>query len=269
MQSNNVQLEGGTFPERWIDGTDPSEPPIQVHLCAEDTWIMRESLLAHWEAPFLFLFAGEERGLLIDRGASGSVPLRETVDSLIGRSLPLIVAHSHAHGDHIAADAQFADRPDTVVVGHSPEEVADFFAIGHWPAESTGLDLGGREIGVTPIPGHEPASIALHDRRTGLLLTGDSLYPGRLYVRDFPSFRASVERLITLTSEHDVSWVLGCHVEMTNEPGVDFRVRSPTHPNEKKLQLEVKHLYELRDALRGMGDEMRHEAHDDFIVVPR
>ena len=266
---NEVEFVEGTFPQRWIDGTDLNEPPIQVHRYAEHTWIMRESLLAHWEAPFLYLFVGDERALLIDTGASGEVPLRETVDGLIGLTLPLVVAHSHAHGDHIAGDMQFADRPDTVIVGHSREEVADFFGINDWPTDKASIDLGGREIDLIPIPGHEPASIALYDKRTRLLLTGDSLYPGRLYVRDFAGFRASIERLVAFASEHQVTWVLGCHIEMPNEPGVDFKVRSPTHADEKKLQLGLKHMLELRDSLRAMGEEMRQEVHDDFILVPR
>ncbi len=269
MQSEEDQLLGGSFPSRWIDGTDPNEPPLQIHRYAERTWIIRESLLANWEAPFLYLFAGDERALLVDTGASGEVPLRETVDSLIGSASPLIVAHSHAHGDHVAGDMQFADRPDTVIVGHSPEDVAEFFGINNWPMERVSIDLGRREIDLIPIPGHEPASIALYDKRTGLLLTGDSLYPGRLYVRDFAAFRASIERLVALASEHEVTWVLGCHIEMPNEPGIDFKVRSPSHPNEKKLQLGPDHLPELLESLRAMGGEMRHEVHDDFIVVPR
>ena len=270
MQSNDeVEFAEGTFPQQWIDGTDPDEPQIQVHLYARHTWIMRESLLAHWEAPFLYLFAGEERALLVDTGASGAVPLRGTVDSLIGVAFPLVVAHSHAHGDHIAGDMQFADRPDTVIVGHSSKDVADFFGIGDWPTGRVSIDLGGRKIVLIPIPGHEPASIALYDKRTRLLLTGDSLYPGRLYVRDFAAFRASIERLVALASKHEVNWVLGCHIEMPNEPGVDFKVRSPDHPNEKKLQLGPNHLLELRESLRAMGGEIRQEAHDNFIVVPR
>ncbi len=56
---------------------------------------------------------------------------------------------------------------------------------------------------------------------------------------------------------------------MPDEPGVDFNVRSPTHSNEKRLQLKLKHLLELRDSLHAMGEEIRHEVHDDFIVVPR
>ena len=32
----------------------------------------------------------------------------------------LLVLHTHAHGDHVAADGQFLGRPDTVLVGASP-----------------------------------------------------------------------------------------------------------------------------------------------------
>lgn len=117
----------GTFPERWIDGTDPHEPPLQYHPYADGTWILRQSLHTDFEAPFLYLFKGEERALLVDTGAGGGVPVREVVDELVGEDFPLIVAHSHAHRDHVADDAQFFDRADTTVVGHSPEEVASFF----------------------------------------------------------------------------------------------------------------------------------------------
>ena len=45
------------------------------------------------------------------------------------QAIPLVVAHSHAHGDHIAGDAAFRDRPDTVLVGLKPADVAAFFGI--------------------------------------------------------------------------------------------------------------------------------------------
>ena len=64
-----------------------------------------------------------------------------------------------------------------------------------WDAD---IDLGDRVIDVIPIPGHEKSSIALYDRQTGVLLTGDTLYPGRLYVpaADFATFVESVQRLV-------------------------------------------------------------------------
>jgi len=79
-----------------------------------------------YEAPFLYLLFGEDRAVLIDTGATTPAeyfPLRRVVDGLIGDWLrahprdtyPLPVLHTHAHDDHVAGDAQFADRPDTDV----------------------------------------------------------------------------------------------------------------------------------------------------------
>ena len=120
-----------------------------------------------------------------------------------------------------------------------------------------------------PIPGHEVASIALYDERTGLLLTGDSLYPGRLYVYDFNAFAASIQRLVNFTSVLEVSWVLGGHIEMTAEAGVDYEQGATVHANERELHLRREHLVELNEALHRMGARVRHEVRRDFIVVPR
>ena len=72
------------------------------------------------------------------------------------------------------------------MVGLSSTAVASFFGISAWPTEIVEYDLGGRIIDVIPIPGHQSAHIALYDRQTGLLLTGDTLYPeiGRASCRE-------------------------------------------------------------------------------------
>ena len=128
----------------------------------------------------------------MDAGATADVPVREMVDDLIGDDFPLLVAHSHAHGDHVAGDDRFRTRANTRIVGHSWDDVASLFGISDWPVERGVVHLGGRDLSIIAIPGHEPSSIAIYDFQTGLLLTGDTLYPGRLYVRDFEAFdRAS------------------------------------------------------------------------------
>ena len=185
---------------------DPG-PPIQVHVYDEHTIILRQSKTTHYEAPFLYLLMGNDRAVLFDTGATPDAttfPLRATVDRLLASwqeqnarpDYHLVVAHSHAHGDHVAADDQFAGRADTTVVGHDPMAVQQFFGFASWPEEVVELDLGGRVLEVTGIPGHHPASIAVFDPWTGFLLTGDSVYPGRLYADDMPVFVASAERLV-------------------------------------------------------------------------
>lgn len=271
---------------RWIHGSENcatnSDPPFQVHAYDADTVILRQNKCLHYEAPFIYLLFGQDRVFMQDTGAAPAnpevaFPIRETVRRVIddwarrrgkGR-MPLLVTHSHAHGDHTGGDAQFKDQPDTTLVGTRAEDVQAFFGIRNWPGESATLDLGGRILDIIPIPGHEPASIAVYDRRSKLLLTGDTLYPGRLYVRDWPAFQASIARLAEFVRSHEVSNVLGTHIEMSNTPGVDYPVRTTYQPAEHPLALARSHILELNDALIAMKDAPARQVHDAFIIFPR
>jgi hydroxyacylglutathione hydrolase len=131
--------------------------------------------------PFLYLLLGTETALLHDTGATADAdlfPIRRTFEDLIaGRSLRILVTHSHGHGDHWAGDAQFTDLPRGSVAPIG-EEVAGFFGIEDWPRGDATLDLGGRPLDVLPTPGHLADHVALFDRTRGLLLSGDTLLPG-------------------------------------------------------------------------------------------
>jgi glyoxylase-like metal-dependent hydrolase (beta-lactamase superfamily II) len=186
---------------------------------------------------------GQTRALLEDTGsASPPIPLYATVKRIIDRwllnhgmsTIPLTVAHSHSHGDHVANDNQFIGQPHTTVVGLSQTAVAQFFGITNWPEQIVEYDLGGRILDVIPIPGHQVAHIAFYDRNTQLLLTGDTLYPGRLYISDFPAYTESVQRLVDFTATNTVSYVLGTHIEMSTTRGEDFPLGSTFHPNEHR-----------------------------------
>ena len=271
-------VEEGTFPDEWIDGEDcDTEPKIQVHQYNEDLYILRQSLCTNFEGPFMYLIFGGERVLMQDTGAGDpSLPVAATVYGIIDdwldahdrESIELVVSHSHAHGDHAAHDNQFAGRPDTTVVGLSVQAVIDYFGFEDWPQDTVAFDLGGRVVDVVAIPGHQSAHVALYDRRTGLLLTGDSLYPGRLYIGNFSDYVDSIGRLVEFTEDRTVSWVLGTHIEMTNRDGVDSPFGATFHPNEHPLQLSREHLLELRGALVEMAADPFIEVHDDFIIWP-
>ena len=266
---------------RWYAGTRSRRcseaPPIQVHMAAPNTVILRQSIASDFEAPFLYLLFGEDRAVLLDTGATADAttfPLRRTVDSLIEdwlRGHPrdgygLIVAHSHAHGDHVAGDGQFTDRPHTRVVGHSADDVAAFFGIDNWPHGRARLDLGGRMIEVIPTPGHHPSAVALYDETTGLLLTGDTVYPGRLYVQDFPAFQASLHSLCNFSAAHPVRAVLGAHIEMSASPFRDFPLGSTWHPDEAALPLRVGDLYAIRDAAAVIAGRPGAHRYANFII---
>lgn len=281
-EPRDVALPLTTTP--WIhgvpEGTTPSDPPIEVRAFGPDTFVLRQSKSVHFEAPFLFLLCGQSRALLLDTGATRNAskfPLRATVDRLLeerrvargdAHAPQLVVAHTHAHGDHVAGDRQFDDRPNTTIVGRRVGEVAAFFAFLEWPRDVVTFDLGDRELTVLGIPGHEDASIALFDERTGWLLTGDTVYPGRLYVRDWDAFRASIHRLARFARTHDVTWIVGTHVEMSTTPGVDFPMGATYQPDEHVLELAPAVLDELEGALDEAGDAPTRVVRASFIVEP-
>jgi len=85
--------------------------------------------------------------------------------------------------------------------------------ITHWMHDGEKIDLGGRMIEVISTPGHTPDAICLLDRAQGLLFTGDTFYPGTIYLwapeTDLAAYGASIQRLATLAPE--VKEVLGAH----------------------------------------------------------
>ena len=234
-----------------------------------DTVQLRQPKASHWEAPFLYLLFGRERSLLIDTGATtdeAQFPLRATVERLTSdwlrrnpvvfvRPYPLVVAHSHAHRDHIAGDALLRDRPGTTVVGTSPAEVIGFFGFRSWPDETVAFDLGRRVVDVIGGPGHEPSAVVFFDRATGILFTGDTVLPARLYVRDLAQFRSTIERLIRFRDDPTapVRELRGAHIEMSTDPGVDYPAGTVDQPDEAELALRPRILDRVLSAL----DELR------------
>lgn len=263
--------------EHWIDATSAEEPETQVQAIDGDTFVIRQSIHTNFEGPFLYLLFGQDRALLIDSGAGG-LEIRPAIDRVIdqwrarngNRPIPLVVAHSHSHGDHIAGDGEFRERPDTDVVGLEPEQVAAFFGIGNWPDEIGHFDLGGRVIDLIPTPGHEPAHTMYYDARTQLLFSGDMLYPGRLYVPDgqFGMFRASADRLAAFAVTHPIRALLGAHIEMTTTPGQDYPMEAPAHPAERMLPLAPSVIGELQQAAVKLEPAPVIDRHDDFIIYP-
>lgn len=265
------------FADKWIDGTLPAEPATQVQALDADTFVIRQSVKTNFEAPFLYLLFGRDRALLIDTGAEGG-QIRPTIDRLVsdwlashGRSaIPLVVAHSHSHGDHIAGDAAFRERPDTTVVGLKPADVAGYFGIANWPSEIVRFNLGGRALSVIPTPGHQAAAIMIYDPKLRILLSGDTLYPGRLYVpvNFLADNRASVDRVAAFAAKHPIRAVLGAHIEMTRTPGRDYAHEAPAHPDEHPLELPVQTIRELQSGLKASLDVPgKSQIHDRFIIV--
>jgi hydroxyacylglutathione hydrolase len=278
MQADVAGVRSGTLPKSWLLGGPKcvEVPEFQVHEYNEDFYVLRQSGCSHYEKPFLYLLFGNEKALLLDTGA-GKTEVARIVNKVVGRwlarnkrdSIQLVVAHTHAHDDHTAGDEQFKGLPLTrSVVPPNLKAVQAFFGFKNWPGEIVGYDLGGRTLDVIPIPGHERTSIAVYDRQTGVLFTGDTLYPGRLYVEDQTEFTRSVQRLVVFTRSKVVAHILGNHIENTRTPYLDYPAETIYQPDEHALELGRSHLLELSEALSRMEGKMVRMALRDFTIWP-
>jgi hydroxyacylglutathione hydrolase len=278
-QPDGAGVQRGTVPASWKPSgptCTAAIPAWQVHEYNEDFFIIRESGCTNYEKPFLYLLFGKDRALLEDTGA-GKPNTADFVAGLIAKwckrnqraSIPLLVTHSHSHGDHIAGDSTFTGKPGVTLVPLTVEAAQEAFHIARWPEDHGQIDLGDRILDVIAIPGHDKLSVAFYDRKTGVLLTGDSLYPGRLYVSDFPEFARSTQRLVDFTRGKIIAHVLGTHIEQAATPYLDYPVRTVYQPNEHPLALSRGTLLELNEALIQMRDNPVRMALRDITIWPR
>jgi len=115
-------------------------------------------------------------------------------------------------------------------------------------------------------PGHHEAAVTILDPWTGWLLTGDTVYPGRLYAFDFPAFQDSLQRMVQLAEARTVTHVMGSHVEMTRRPGRDYPIGARYQPDEAPLPMTLDQLRTIRDAARHVAARPGAHTFDDFII---
>jgi len=251
----HAQLAPGSMDVHWNPGSehcDKQAPaPLQVHRYNAQTFMLRESLCETAEGPFMYLLVGTDKALLIDTGDVAEpqrMPLASTVLSLLpgngATKVPLIIVHTHGHLDHRTGDAQFSQAPNAQLVGADLDKVKSFFGFSHWPEGVTQIDLGGRVIDVMPTPGHHVAHVPYYDRQTGLVFSGDFLLPGRLLIQDKAADLASAQRVAAFFKDKPVSYVLGGHIELDRDGGLDG-LGGSYHPKERELPLSKQDLLDL------------------------
>ncbi|HEY6308615.1 MAG TPA: MBL fold metallo-hydrolase [Candidatus Angelobacter sp.] len=180
------------------------------------------------EEVISYLIVGTRRALLFDTGM-GISNIQKTAAELT--SLPVSVLNSHTHNDHVGDNWRFTDvyAMDTAFTranakGSTADAQAELahdqicgalppgfdpksystkpFPIAHWVRDGDTIDLGGRIITIMSTPGHTPDSIALLDAGDGLLFTGDTYYPGPIFLyrpeTDLDAYVASVKKLAAL-----------------------------------------------------------------------
>ncbi len=190
-----------------------------------------------------YLILGGKQALLFDTGM-GISDIRKVAAELT--ALPIVALNSHSHNDHVGGNWQFenvlgmdtaftrtnakgstkdaqAEVSPSEICGELPKgfdrktyatrpwKITTFIRDGHR------VDLGGRILEVIATPGHTPDAISLIDREQGLLFTGDTYYPGPIWLyrpeTDLSAYSASIRKLAALAPR--IKSVLGAH----NVPG--------------------------------------------------
>lgn len=191
-----------------------------------------ERYVAPWMRCNMWLIHGRNGNLLVDSGM-GLRPIKPEVAALTER--PVTAICTHCHFDHIGCAHEFDVRlghrieaedyaaPDLgrscarqwlgaeliTALPHAGYELRNFSLT---PAPLTGyldegdvIDLGDRAFNVFHLPGHSPGSIALYERATRTLFSGDVIYDGMLidnaWHSDPEAYEHSMRRLKELPVE--------------------------------------------------------------------
>jgi hypothetical protein len=87
-----------------------------------------------------------------------------------------------------------------------------------------------------------------------------------LYIEDWAAFSRTIDRLVAFAATRSVTLVLGCHIEMSGRPGVDYPVLTSYQPDELPLEMTVDRLRAIRTAIDEVGDRPGRHAFDDFVL---
>jgi glyoxylase-like metal-dependent hydrolase (beta-lactamase superfamily II) len=230
------------------------------------------------EEVISYLILGEKRAVLFDTGMGISDIKRVTAELT---PLPVSVVNSHTHNDHVGGNWLFADiygmdtdftrtsakgSRDDAQAEIAPGEIcgdlpAGFdaaayatkaFHITHWLHDGDKIDLGGRVLQIVATPGHTPDAISLLDEKHGLLFTGDTYYPGPIFLyrpeTDLDAYEASIKKMIALAPK--LKLLLPAHNVPVASPAdlgrvlTAFRqvragkVKSSPHGNKKEYKFE-------------------------------
>jgi glyoxylase-like metal-dependent hydrolase (beta-lactamase superfamily II) len=222
---------------RTLERVPVTDPWFEVYQVVPQVFAIYEPHQA--EETISYLILGEKQALLFDTGM-GISDIRKVTAELT--HLPIIVLNSHTHNDHVGGNWQFetvygmdADFTRTNAKGSrqdAQDELGPGMICGDLPTgfdsksyatrpwkisrflhDHDKINLGGRTLEIISTPGHTPDAISLLDRARGLLFSGDTYYPARIWLfrpeTNLDDYVASVKHLAALAPQLEL--VLGEH----------------------------------------------------------
>lgn len=152
-----------------------------------------------------FLLEGTEKALVVDTGMT-TANAREIAQSIT--KLPIELINTHADPDHVGGNKRF----DSFYMSAAEEENFRGQGNGYGKIlpvkEGDVIELGGRPVKIIDIPGHTPGSIGILDVNNRVLICGDSVQDGDIFMfgpmRNITKYIASMKHLKEFAGEFDV-----------------------------------------------------------------
>lgn len=208
----------------------------------------------HWEETHSYLLIGTDKALLIDTGL-GVANIKSIVDSLT--NLPIIVATTHIHWDHIGGHKYFdniavhenelqwlidfplplktvkANLQDTNCKFPEDFDINNYTLFQGQPQfllhDNEIIDLGGRKVQVIHTPGHSPGHCCFYELDKGYLYSGDLIYKGCLDIyyptTDINDFENSIKKVKQLS----VNRILPAHHSLDISVNIIDQINNAFH----------------------------------------
>ena len=201
--------------------------PFTITQLNDHIWNFTED--APGTAVDAYLVCGTDRALFIDtlQEAEGVYAKARQLTSL-----PMDVIITHGHYDHAGVSTkEFKEAGCAIYLARADWQVAKSMVTWDIPAgdyftdlaDGQTFELGGRALTVMSLPGHTPGSVVLLDEADHILISGDSIGSGPIWLQlehsmPLSVFQAGVERLQKKTAGWKDITILAGHRGQANAP---------------------------------------------------
>ena len=224
---DNQDYEAVKVHSRWFD----------VNYLGDRIYCIEEPKSSQGNVSYLIL--GDDRAIIFDTGCGENEEVHGTKIKYIidqNTTLPVTLIQSHFHFDHnqnihefeqigfpdlpalrdrVEENGLFQFRQEDLFYGNYPSEIT----VDEWFPMESDIDLGGRAIQLIHVPGHSDEAVAIVASSSKMILLGDFLYNGTLFLfhnDDLAVYQHTVDHLNSLLTPE--FRLFGAH----GDPEVEF-----------------------------------------------